>query len=301
MLLYKAEGNEARPLLVGLHTWSGGYDQAGGEVVYARWCLEYNWHFIHPHFRGPNWTPQACGSDFVVQDILDAVRYAKRHCKVDSDRVYLVGVSGGGHASLLMAGRAPDVWAGVSAWVPIADLEVWWQQKVDGPQEKYAKHIELAVGGKPHQDADAAARCAKRSPITYLHRAVDVNLDINAGVFDGHSGGSVPFTHSLSAFNIVAAPNDRLSEKFMAAFYANQSLPEGADQPKADPLYGSKTVLFRKVSRNARLTVFQGGHEIVHQAALNWLDKQRRGKSADWDVAKPRELQVDETESNSGT
>ena len=62
MLMYTAKCKEQRPLLVGLHTWSGGYNQVGGEIVYARWCIEKDWHFIHPHFRGPNWTPDACGS-----------------------------------------------------------------------------------------------------------------------------------------------------------------------------------------------------------------------------------------------
>ena len=130
MLLRAASGKSKRPLLVGLHSWSGNYTQAGGEVVYARWCIEKDWHFIHPNFRGPNWTADACGSDKVVKDIVDAVAYMKKNHQVDADRIYLIGVSGGGHASLLMAGRAPDIWAGVSAWVPISDLQVWWPQGV---------------------------------------------------------------------------------------------------------------------------------------------------------------------------
>ncbi len=75
MLVLTAESKEKRPLLVGLHTWSGGYDQAGAEAVYARWCIENDWHFIHPHFRGPNWTPDACGSDKVVQNSLYAWQF----------------------------------------------------------------------------------------------------------------------------------------------------------------------------------------------------------------------------------
>ena len=37
MLLCAANDKSKRPLLVGLHSWSGDYRQAGGEVVYARW------------------------------------------------------------------------------------------------------------------------------------------------------------------------------------------------------------------------------------------------------------------------
>jgi hypothetical protein len=32
------------------------------------------------------------------------------------------------------------------------------------------------------------------------------------------------------------------------------------------------------------VTVFEGGHEIVHQAALNWLAKQRKGRQPVWEV-----------------
>ena len=49
------------PLLVALHTWSGDYRQAGGEVKYAEWCLQNDWVLIHPDFRGPNRTPEALG------------------------------------------------------------------------------------------------------------------------------------------------------------------------------------------------------------------------------------------------
>ncbi|MFO1440184.1 MAG: hypothetical protein U1F81_17820 [Verrucomicrobiaceae bacterium] len=32
------------------------------------------------------------------------------------------------------------------------------------------------------------------------------------------------------------------------------------------------------------MTIFEGGHEIVHQAALNWLAKQRKGQPAVWEI-----------------
>lgn len=159
-------------------------------------------------FRGPNTNPDACGSDKVVQDILDAVDYMKKHHPVDEDRIYIVGASGGGHAALLMAGRAPDVWAGVSSWVPISDVRAWWEHTNQAKAKmRYARDIENVVGGKPDQDEQAAAECIKRSPITYLHQASKVNLDINAGVFDGRKG-SVPFTQSLKAFNAVVPEED---------------------------------------------------------------------------------------------
>ncbi len=300
MLVYTPPKKGKLPLLVGLHTWSGDYTQAGGQVAYARWCIENNWHFIHPHFRGPNWTSEACGSEKVVQDIIDAVEWMKKNHDVDPDRLYLVGSSGGGHAALLMAGRAPQLWAGVSAWVPISDIRAWWEQKSAGNNSKYAKHIEKAIGGRPDQNKKAAQECVKRSPLTYLQAASGVNLDINAGVKDGHSGGSVPFTHSLHAFNQVVPKKERLDDDFIKSFYDNQKLPPGTKAAGIDPLYGKKKVIFRKVSNNTRVTIFQGGHEIIHNAALNWLAQQRKSKPAEWKITDEQHLKTDDKESESG-
>ena len=268
-----------RPLLVGLHTWSSAYDSAGGDAAYARWCIENDWHFIHPHFRGPNWTPDACGSEKMVQDILDAVAHMQKTCAVDPNRIYLVGVSGGAHAALLMAGRAPALWAGVSAWAPISDIRAWWEQSSGAAYAKYAEHIEMAVGGRPDENDRAAAECVRRSPVTYLHLAAGVNLDINAGITDGRKG-SVPFTHSLHAFNATVKESDRLRPAFIQAFYDQQAIPAGTHTAASDPLYGDKDVLFRKVSGNTRVTIFRGGHEIIARAAVNWLAAQRKGKPA---------------------
>lgn len=298
-LIYAAKCNEKRPLLVGLHTWSGDYTQNEGNAVYARWCIENDWNFIYPHFRGPNNTPEACGSDKVIQDIADAVEYMTKLYNVDPKRIYLVGVSGGGYAALLMAGRKPDLWAGVSAWAPISDIRAWWEQK--SPQNsKYAQHIENAIGGRPDRDKAAARECVKRSPVTYLQQASGVNLDINAGTTDGHKGGSVPFTHSLYAFNRVVQNKDQVATDFIESFYKTQILPPGAKQPESDPLYGKKPVVFRKVSKNTRVTIFQGKHEIIHIAALNWLAKQRKGQPANWNVTIEHNLKTDDKESDSG-
>ena len=72
-LMFDAGGDEARPLLVGLHTWSSSYNKGGSGVKYADWCITNNWHFVHPDFRSPNNTPKAMGSKFAVQDVIDAV------------------------------------------------------------------------------------------------------------------------------------------------------------------------------------------------------------------------------------
>lgn len=288
-IVWTANGNARQPLLVGLHTWSGGYSQAGGETVYARWCQKNNWHFIHPHFRGPNRTPKALGSELAVQDILDSVEYMKKNFTVDEDRIYLVGVSGGGHAALLMAGRAPEVWAGVSAWCPISDVEAWWEHHAIKNKKyqpgRYAKDIENTVGGRPDTDPSRQLDCKKRSPVTYLSQGSKINLDINHGVFDGRKG-SVPFIHSIWAFNSLVESSHQIKKPQWKKYYETLKLPEELKPALPDELYGNKPPLFRRISGNTRLTIFEGGHEIVHLAALNWLSHQRKGKNAKWDLDK---------------
>jgi dienelactone hydrolase len=278
-----------RPLLVGVHTWSSDYRQKTS-VPYLDWCRQQGWIFIHPHFRGPNRTPAALGSDLAVADIASAVAYAKTHAPVDEDRVYLIGASGGGHMSLLMAGRHPELWAGVSAWVPIGDVAAWHRECTANPKFKnYARQIESALGGPP-TDPKRLADAQHRSPDTWLARAKGVPLDINAGVHDGRTG-SVPFRHSLLAFNQVAAAGDRFPPAEIESFYATQTRPATWPAAAEDELYTRWKPLVRRVSGNVRVTIFEGGHEIVHVAGLNWLAQQCRGQPAVWNIAHPVTLQ----------
>ncbi|MEZ5385725.1 MAG: prolyl oligopeptidase family serine peptidase [Prosthecobacter sp.] len=280
---YAPSSPEKKPLLVGLHTWSSTYASAGGDAEYARWCIEQGWAFVHPDFRGPNWTPEALGSDRAVQDIVEAVAWARQQTEVDESRIYLIGVSGGGHMAMLMAGRHPEIWAGVSAWCGIFDIAQWHaEHQKNGASDKYAQNIEAALGHVPALE-DAEAR--KRSPAAWLAAASVVPLDIAHGIHDGRSG-SVPFRHALYAFNAVVAPAERLGEEEIQAFYQTRKLPASWSPSQADESLGSHVPHFRKVSGSTRVTIFEGGHEIVHQAALNWLALQKKGQPVIWDVKK---------------
>jgi len=274
--LFYAPGQTEKPLplLVALHTWSGNYKQ-DMSIPYAGWCIEKGWIFIHPNFRGPNRRPQATGSELVVADIISAVNYAKANANVDPNRVYLVGVSGGGYTSLLMAGRAPHIWAGVSAWVPISDLRAWYLECRKLGCE-HADDIVNSCSGPPGKNAAIDRQYKKRSPLTYLKNAAGLPLDINAGIRDGHHSGGVPISHSLRAFNLVAAEKDRISEEDIKFFVEEAKVPPHLRMDSTDPTYGKKQVLFRKSSGKARVTLFDGSHDIIYEAALTWLSKQKR-------------------------
>jgi pimeloyl-ACP methyl ester carboxylesterase len=260
------------PLLVGLHSWSGDYRQAAN-IPMAEWCVAHDWAFIHPNFRGPNWTPDACGSDKAVQDVLDAVSFMKEQGSIDLSRIYLMGTSGGGHMSLLVAGRHPTIWAGVSAWVPITDLSAWFYEcRASG--RRYAADLMKAIGSPPFTSIQSQRDYQHRSPLTWLNRAQSLAIDINAGIRDGHDG-SVPISHSLMAFNRLVPQSDQIQEMDILELTGMGQIPEAlSDSSLTDSLYGETPPLFRKVSGKIRVTIFDGGHEGILTAGLSWLAQQ---------------------------
>ena len=275
MMFYKPDLNEPRPLVVALHSWSSGYKQAAS-IIYSEWAIANDWVFVHPQFRGPNVKAEAMGSDLVIGDVLSAIEYAKKNAQVDESRIYAVGWSGGGHLGLLLAGRAPEIWAGVSAWVPISDLSAWYEES-RRLRTKYANHIQTSCGGRPTGDTPAARECLKRSPVAYLERARAVPIDINHGINDGRSSADpVPIAQSLRAFNLLADPQARFTEEEIEYFGRESKVPPGLQSETTDPDYGGLKILYRRQSGNTRITVFDGAHHKNTEAAFRWLNKQRK-------------------------
>ena len=269
----------AVPLIVFLHSWSGGFEQGPPWIDQAK---KMGWVLVAPDFRGPNSRPEACASDLASQDILDAVAYARRDARIDTSRIYLVGGSGGGHMALVMAARAPELWAAVSAWVPITDLAAWHAESKTR-KNNYAKMLEQSCGGAPGPATEAAYR--HRSPLFHLAAAKGVPLDINTGIHDGHTG-SVPVSHSLRAFNVLAASDKQISTEDIDFMVREQKIPSALATETQDDPERQKTVLFRRSSGNARVTVFEGGHESESSSAVLWLARQRKGQLADFSLGK---------------
>lgn len=277
-LVYDPHQDRSVPLLVALHTWSNDYRQP--QPFYAQWCIQQGWAMIHPDFRGPNRTPDGCGSELAVQDVLSCVDEAQKTMNIDPDRIYLVGVSGGGHMALLLAGRAPERWAAVSAWCGIYDLAAWHQQtKAAG--RPYGQMLEVVCGGAPGTSEVVDSEYRLRSPASWLKKAVGLPLDIAAGISDGHSG-SVPVSHSLHAYNKLATETDRIPESEIVALAAEPRVPEELQRQLDDWLYGDNAPVYRRVSGQVRVTLFKGGHQLLSNAALTWLAGQRKGAPANW-------------------
>lgn len=268
-MFYNPGSKKEVPMVVALHSWSNDYKQTLHAEIEA-WCIGKGWAYLHPDFRGRNRRPEATGSELAVQDIVSAVEYAKSVAQVDESAIYLVGTSGGGYACLLMAGRHPDIWAGVSAWVPIYDLKDWYFETKER-ELRYADEIVASCGGAPGDSNRVDMEYWKRSPIAYLENARKVNLHINTGIRDGHDG-SVPISHSLLAFNAVADAKDRLSKRQIDQFVRKAEVPKSLRRQIIDASYGDKPPLFRRHSGNAIVTVFDGAHELVSDAAIAWIE-----------------------------
>jgi dipeptidyl aminopeptidase/acylaminoacyl peptidase len=270
---------EPAPLLVSLHTWSGNVEQrTETQGKMEALAGKRGWVYLFPNFRGRNDHPEACGSALAQQDILDAVAWVQNEYPIDPQRIYLAGVSGGGHMTMLMAGRHPDVWAAASAWVAISDLAEWHGRHAEG---KYGAMLRKCCGGAPGDSAEVDREYRARSPITHLRRAAEVPLDIAAGIHDGHRG-SVPIRHSLNAFNVIAeaAGAAMISE----AEIQQLSRPNGRlEQPLdsdlvKDPSF-NRPIHLRRSAGRARVTIFEGGHEGIAEAAIQWLARHQKSGS----------------------
>lgn len=279
VLYWAPEHAETKPtaLFVFLHSWSSDYKQDNSK--WQKQAVEHGWIYLHPNFRGVNNSLKACGSRFARQDILDAMDFAQKKFNIDKTRVYLAGVSGGGHMSMLMAGHYPDRFSAVSAWVGIGELAEWHHFHVnDGVPGKYATMIQQSFGGGPGDSPEIDAEFRDRSPVYHLSRVGDLPVDIFAGVNDGHSG-SVPIRHSLMCFNAIAmaSKSKGVSEAEMQQLWEHRVLttPQTNDTP-TDEVLGREIKLRRMTSQGSRITIFEGGHESIPEAAVDWLRNQRR-------------------------
>ena len=189
-LFFKSPSAQKRPLLVGLHTWS--HDRFNQIDNMLPVCEKYDFNLLLPEFRGPNLASnpncqQACGSTLGKQDIQDAIDYLIEKEMIDKDNIFLLGLSGGGHMALMMAGYCPEYFKAIGAFVPITDLAKW---SIQNP--KYGARVEACCGTDEQE-------LAKRSPISYIDTIATANVKIFHGKYDS----IVPVSHSITLFHAI--------------------------------------------------------------------------------------------------
>jgi len=190
-----AEGKAGAPLLVMLHSWSA--DRFNHEKHEAL-AKQRGWHLLLPEFRGPNLVgnprrSEACADELAQQDVLDAVTFVRANYDV-GEYIFLLGGSGGGHMSLMMAAAAPQLWTAVSSWCPITDLEKW---RLQNPN--YRPHIEACCGGVPEDSAEVAEQYTKRSPMSHVAQIAQATVFIHHGKEDP----SVPSSHTFELYRNI--------------------------------------------------------------------------------------------------
>ncbi len=274
--LYKSKRATPQPLIVSLHTWSGNYTQSD---PLTKEILARDWNYIHPDFRGPNRTPSAMGSPLALADIEDAIRYALEQTHANPDEVHIVGVSGGGYATLAAFMNVDYPVKSFSAWVPISDIEAWYWESV-GRSAKYANDILSVVA--PDTKVFNRETALLRSPLYQsfpTEKRKDSQLYIYTGIHDGYTG-SVPITHSMKMYNRLvgelkyglsdinqimeksSSDPDLISCNEMLELLGKCIDPDCAKNPK---LFDRNVHLARSYG-NIHLTVFEGRHEQLPQA-----------------------------------
>ena len=236
------------PLVVGFHTWS--YDRFNQAENYLPLCERYGWAVLLPEFRGPNLASNphctdACGSLKARRDVLDAVEHVSRISAIDRGNIFLLGCSGGGHAALLTAEDAPEVFRAVDAWCPVSDLNAWHAYLTETRQH-YVHDMEACLGGSPDAVPD---EYALRSPSERSAALKSVAVSVHHGRHDT----VVPYRHSVDfvrrleaegAENVYFEVFDGEHEQFPAhsfewfARLANVRPPEDAANPAAVRITG---------------------------------------------------------------
>lgn len=273
--IYSTKSQQKKPLIVSLHTWSGDYAQ---QDPLAREILARDWNYIHPDFRGANKTIESMGSNLVVSDIEDAIQFALKNTNADPEDVHIIGVSGGGMATLSTYMNIKYPVKSFSAWAPISDLEAWYWESV-GRKQKYAADIITALSTDTILNKEEAIR---RSPLYQKFQPElrkGSKLFIYEGIHDGYTG-SVSITHSINMYNRllseikynVSTPDEirmkAASDKDMVSDADIINLLTKRINPEADKknkIFGRSIYLSREFE-NIQLTIFEGGHEQLPQA-----------------------------------
>ena len=263
---YKSTSDEPKPLIVSLHTWSGGYSQIDD---LATICKQKDLNYIHPDFRGANKTIDDCCSELALSDIDDAISHAIKNSNVDTTKIYVIGVSGGGYATLSTFMKSKHAIKKFSAWASITDLIAWYNEsKIRN--NKYAQNILDCTNSRNGLNLENARHKSPIYWVTPTEKLKDSQLKIYVGVFDGIQG-SVPITHSINFYNKLLSD---LSVKDSSKYVSVSEKLELIEKRQALSNFGTianRKVCLKKEYENLQLVVFEGNHEMLTEFALNEL------------------------------
>lgn len=269
---FKAKSDILKPLVVSLHTWSADFSQSD---PLAELCRSKNINYIHPDFRGPNNTRDACCSELAINDIDESITYAIENANIDTSRIYLIGASGGGYATICSFMKSIHKIRKFSAWVPLTDLIAGYHESKIR-QNKYADDIldcTESINGKLNIiNARIKSPIYWNTPIEKLQYSA---VNIFAGVNDGIQG-SVPITHSINYYNKLLRD---LSVSDPSKYVSNEEKLLLLETRKPIGNFGkisNRDICLLKEFGNIRLIIFDGGHEMLVEYAFNELIEEKQ-------------------------
>jgi len=263
---YKSKSDEPQPLIVSLHTWSGYYTQNDD---LADICKQRDLNYIHPDFRGANKTANACCSELALSDIDDAITYAIKNSNVDTNKIYVIGVSGGGYATLSTFMKSKHNIKKFSAWASISDL-IAWHNESKIRNSNYAENILDCTGSENGLNIENAKQ---KSPIywnTPIEKLENSKLTIYAGIYDGIQG-SVPITHSINFYNKLLTDMSVSDTLKYVSTSEKLKLLEKREPLEEFGNIADREIYLKKEFGNLSLIIFKGNHEMLTEFALNQL------------------------------
>lgn len=213
----------------------------------------------------------ACCSELALTDIDDAITYAIRNSNVDTTKIYVIGGSGGGYATLSTFMKSKHNIKKFSAWAPISDLIAWYNEsKIRN--NKYAENI---LDCTDSENGLNIKNAKQKSPIywnTPIEKLENSKLTIYAGIYDGIQG-SVPITHSINFYNKLLT---EMSVSDTLKYVSTSEILKLLE--KREPLgeFGNisdREIYLKEEFGNLSLIIFKGNHEILTEFALNELIK----------------------------
>jgi hypothetical protein len=264
---YKSKSKKPEPLIVSLHTWSGYYDQ---DDPLAGLCKSKELNYIHPDFRGANLNKDACCSELALTDIDESITFAIENSNVDTTKIFVIGVSGGGYATLSTFMKSKHNIKKFSAWASISDLIAWYNE-CRIKKSSYAENIWECTESKNGELNEKVAK--QKSPIywiTPINKLSNSAIYIYAGINDGVKG-SVPITHSINFYNkLLSDLSVTDSSKYVSDKEKSQLLASRGPLGDFGKISGRSVCLIKEF-KNVKLTIFDGDHEMLTEFALNEL------------------------------
>ncbi|MES2373047.1 MAG: alpha/beta fold hydrolase [Bacteroidota bacterium] len=272
----KSTDSKSRPLIVQLHSWSFPADSLKTielDIV----ARSKNYNYIFPNFRGVNNHPKACCSEYVIMDIDECIDWALKNMNVDKNKIYIIGYSGGGYATLAMYMKSRHKIKAFSAWASISDLGAWYGESVER-KNKYAREIIRCTGAGNIFDS---LKAKERSPLvwrTLVNKRKKSILQIFAGIHDGHYNGVVPISQSISFYNKVIFDYKEKDISKYVSIQDEKTMLDTQTFPVSDTSkrIAGKLIYYQRSSKNVALTIFEGGHDMLSRQALEYIEQKNQ-------------------------